>query len=55
MPDYKSMYFRLFNRISDAIEILQQAQIESEHTFISDDDVLPITLLDLQKHDEKEP
>ena len=33
MPDYKSMYFRLFNRVSDAISILQAAQQESEDTF----------------------
>lgn len=33
MADYKSMYYRLFNRVTDAIEILQAAQQESESTF----------------------
>ena len=33
MPDYKAMYFRLFNRVSDAIAILQAAQQEGEDTF----------------------
>ena len=33
MADYKSMYYRLFNRVTDAIEILQAAQQEGENTF----------------------
>ena len=32
--DYKAMYYRLFNRVSDAIEILQAAQQEGEDTFV---------------------
>jgi hypothetical protein len=32
--DYKAMYYRLFNRVSDAIEILQAAQQECENAFI---------------------
>ena len=34
MPDFKSMYFQLFNKVSDAIEILQNAQLEAEETYI---------------------
>jgi hypothetical protein len=34
MTDYKSMYYKLFNRVSDAIEVLQLAQQESEKMFI---------------------
>jgi hypothetical protein len=34
MTDYKSMYLRLFNRITDAIQLLQQAQQEGEADFI---------------------
>ena len=32
--DYRAMYYRLFNRVSDAIEILQKAQQEGEDAFI---------------------
>ena len=34
MPDYKTMYYSLFNSITDVIEILKQAQIQSEQFFI---------------------
>ena len=34
MPDYKSMYFQLFNRVSDAIDTLQKAQLDAEETYI---------------------
>lgn len=45
MPDYKAMYLKLFNRVSDAIEILQQAQREGEDTYITDsDEPTPISL-----------
>ena len=38
MPDYKEMYLKLFNSITNAIEILQQAQIETEEIYITSDD-----------------
>ena len=38
MPDYKTMYFRLFNRVTDAINILQSAQRECEDMFIDGTD-----------------
>ena len=38
MSDYKSMYTKLFNAITDAIHILQQAQIETEDMFIEQED-----------------
>ena len=34
MPDYKTMYYKLFNAVTDAVEILQQAQIEAEERYI---------------------
>ena len=34
MPNYKKMYFQLFNKVTDAIEILQQAQIDAEEEYI---------------------
>jgi hypothetical protein len=49
MPDYEKMYFRLFNRISDAIgqveetnyglasDILKQAQVEGEEIYLSEE------------------
>ncbi len=38
MPDYKAMYYKLFSRVTDAINILQKAQIEGEDTYIRNDD-----------------
>ncbi len=35
--NYKKPYFRLFNAITDAIEILQKAQIDAEDAYIEDD------------------
>ena len=34
MPDYKTMYGKLFNAITDAVEILQQAQRDTEELYI---------------------
>ncbi len=36
MINYKKLYFRLFNAITDAIEILQQAQIDAEDFYIEE-------------------
>ena len=35
MPDYKSMYLSLFNSVTDAIEILCEAQKKAEELYIS--------------------
>lgn len=35
MADFETMYYRLFNHITDAIRILQQAQQEGEERFMS--------------------
>ena len=35
MADYQSMYRKLFNSITDAVNILQKAQAEAEELFIS--------------------
>ena len=35
MPDYKSMYFDLFNSVTDAIEILSEAQKRAEETYVN--------------------
>ena len=33
MPDYRKMYFRLYNRVTEAILLLQIAQSEGERAF----------------------
>lgn len=38
MPDYKNMYLKLFNRVTDAVEMLMQAQKEVEEMYISGED-----------------
>ncbi|WRS28447.1 hypothetical protein U6B65_04760 [Oscillospiraceae bacterium MB08-C2-2] len=35
MPDYKQMYLKLFNKTTDAIQILIEAQLEAEAAFIN--------------------
>ena len=37
MPDYEKMYYELFNKITDAIEILKEAQKNAEEKFVSSD------------------
>lgn len=34
MADYQKMYVRLFNRVTDAIEELQQAQRDTEQLYL---------------------
>ena len=38
MPDYKKMYFELFNKVTDVIEQLKEIQQEMEEKCISSDD-----------------
>lgn len=35
MPDYKEMYYTLFNAVEDAIHLLIQAQRECEELYIA--------------------
>lgn len=39
MPDYKKMYFQLFNSVTDTIHLLQQAQQWGEDSYIEDDEI----------------
>jgi len=40
MPDYKTMYYELFNKITEAINLLQEAQRAGEESYIkAEDDV----------------
>ena len=38
MPNYQKMYLRLFNAVTDSIEILTKAQQDCEEFYISDDE-----------------
>jgi hypothetical protein len=44
VADYKKMYTRLFNAATDAVNILQSAQVETEKMYIEHDPT-PLTLL----------
>lgn len=37
MPDYAKMYRELFNAVTDAVEILQKAQIRTEELYMADE------------------
>ncbi|MEM5768978.1 MAG: hypothetical protein AAGU32_11925 [Bacillota bacterium] len=37
MPNYKTMYYALFNSLTEVMEILQKAQQEGERLFIEED------------------
>lgn len=45
MADFKSMYTKLFNAITDAMEMLKSAQIETEEMFLAQKDA-DIVVLD---------
>lgn len=45
MADYKSMYIKLFNAITDTIHNLRAMQAETEEMFLSSEE-LNITVLD---------
>ncbi len=34
MPDYETMYKKLFNSVTDAIEMLQEAQKKAEEKYV---------------------
>lgn len=36
MPDYKEMYHKLFNSVTDAINTLQEAQRQTEEMYMRD-------------------
>ena len=51
MPDYEKMYFELFNRVSDAIEILQKAQQDAENAYVEQTDA-PVVPFEWKKSKE---
>lgn len=46
MIDYKSMYFSLFNSITDAIEILKKAQKKGEQAYMDGENEQPVVMDD---------
>lgn len=38
MPQYKGMYTKLFNTITDAVNLLQTAQTETEEMYLSQEE-----------------
>ena len=38
MPDYKELYFELFNKLTDVIEELKEIQIKMEEKVIEEND-----------------
>ncbi|MPN48314.1 hypothetical protein SDC9_195921 [bioreactor metagenome] len=51
MPDYKSMYFKLFNKVTDAICILQKAQADGEDEYIESKDKPILISLETSSND----
>lgn len=52
MVDYAAMYQHIFNAITSAVEILQQAQLDTEEMYISAPD-LDIRVLKLPKPEDE--
>lgn len=46
MPNYKEMYLKLFNEITDTIEHLRQLQRDTEEMYISES---PVDLREAEK------
>jgi hypothetical protein len=44
MPDYRKMYFMLFNAVTSAVEHLQNAQNEGEDTYVESEEI-PLKIL----------
>ena len=49
MPDFKGMYYKLFNAQTDAITILQKAQKDTEEMYLTAPDTV------LRLHETKPP
>ncbi|MGX8702343.1 hypothetical protein [Caproiciproducens sp.] len=58
MPDYKKMYFYLFNQVTNSIQQLKEAQQEAERIYINSDDISPLVSLENKEktfHNKKKP
>ena len=56
MPNYEKMYHTLFNSVTNAIEILQKAQIEVENQYLDSCEIEDKTrkVIQLVKKEESE-
>ena len=54
MPDYAKMYRHLFNAQTDAVALLQKAQLETEEMYVSAPDP-DIRILEPGQSDESKP
>lgn len=54
MPDYKEMYLTLFRSITRAITILQEAQQQTEETYISEQPP-DIKVLEIRRQENDHP
>ena len=52
MADFKSMYFRLFDKVTDAVNILQSAQQEGEDAYTESDDENIIKLFNNERNED---
>lgn len=39
MPDYKEMYFELFNKVTDVIEELKDIQLQMEEKCVNEENI----------------
>ena len=53
MPNYKDMYYKMFNAMTDAIEILKKAQLEAEEEYINSSEREDKKILELKIHQKK--
>lgn len=55
MPDYKTMYYKMFSAVTDAVEILTQAQSEAESLYLdsSEKDENKVIKLKILDNNEK--
>jgi len=52
MIDFKASYYKIFNSVTDAVEILQTAQLDGEESYIESKDA-EIVVLDKDRKEEE--
>jgi len=53
MPDYKTLYFKLFAAMSDAMEIIEKAQKEAEEYYLISCEEDAKNIIDLKSINKK--
>ena len=53
MPNYKDMYYKMFNATTDAIEILKKAQLEAEEEYINSSEKEDKKIIELKSQPKK--